>query len=84
MPCQVRPWTAIQEAPVHLLCDARSTPPRIAAVCVEGKDATFADVAPEPATLAQFQLRGDKQIASLEMLAVAFGTMLHSSRRPCA
>ena len=30
--CQFRPWTASHEKPVHMFCDARSTPPRVAAV----------------------------------------------------
>ena len=30
--CETRPWEENKEAPVHLFCDARSTPPRIAAV----------------------------------------------------
>lgn len=29
---QFRPWTASSEKPVHMFCDARSTPPRVAAV----------------------------------------------------
>ena len=57
---------------VQLLCDARSTPPRIAAVCiVDGIQ--YADMEPTAEVLKQFQQRGDNQIASLELLAVAFG-----------
>ena len=31
---QMRPWVERDEKPVHMFCDARSTPPRVAAVLV--------------------------------------------------
>ena len=31
---QMRPWVSRDEKPVHMFCDARSTPPRVAAVLV--------------------------------------------------
>lgn len=70
---QVRQWAINTTKPAHLLCDARSTPPRVAAVCIcEGK-VFYSDMQPSEATLAQFKVRGDNQIASLELLAIAFG-----------
>ena len=30
----MRPWVERDEKPVHMFCDARSTPPRVAAVLV--------------------------------------------------
>ena len=73
---QVRPWRTIQSKTVHLLCDARSTPPRVAAVlCLDGA-MSYTDCAPEPKVLEQFKARRDNQIASLEMLAIAYGRKL--------
>ena len=71
--CEVRQWGVNKSTPVHLLCDARSTPPRVAAVCVIGDSIRYADLEPSRSTLEQFKCRGDNQIASLEMLAIAFG-----------
>ena len=52
----------------------RSTPPRIGAVLVDEDGLiTYTDVAPPPEILKQFQDRRDNQIASLEMLAIAYG-----------
>ena len=70
---QVRQWAVNVAKPVHLLCDARSTPPRIAAVCICDSKVSYSDMQPSASTLAQFTVRGDNQIASLELLAIAFG-----------
>ena len=52
----------------------RSTPPRIGAVLVDEDGLiTYTDVAPPPEILKQFRDRRDNQIASLEMLAIAYG-----------
>ena len=53
---------------------ARSTPPRVAAVCIVDGAYLYADMAPSEEVLAQFRTRADNQIASLEMLAIACGT----------
>ena len=45
-------------------------------MCVIGKEITFADMEPDERVLAQFKARGDNQIASLEMLAIAMGMSL--------
>ena len=76
---QVRVWTQVREPPVHLLCDARSTPPRVAAICIIEGQLLYSDEAPEPRVLEQFKLRGDNQIASLEILAIAFGTQIEGA-----
>ena len=68
-----RQWREIKQAPVHLLCDARSKPPRIAAVLICDGCIEFADMEPDEKVLRQFRARGDNQIASLELLAIAFG-----------
>jgi len=44
---QMRPWVCREERPVHMFCDARSTPPRVAAVlvrCVRRFGATYVSV----------------------------------------
>ena len=57
--------------PSHL---ARSTPPRIGAVLVDEDGLiTYTDVAPPAEILEQFKDRRDNQIASLEMMAIAYG-----------
>ena len=59
--------------PVQLLCDARSTPPRVAAVLLIDGCCEYADMEPQTHTMEQFKRRGDNQIASLELLSIAFG-----------
>ena len=49
----------------------------MAAVLATEKGLWFTDCAPDHRILEQFQIRGDNQIASLEMLAIAYG--LHFS-----
>lgn len=71
--CKVRQWEVNASPPVHLLCDARSSPPRVAAVCFHGNSIEYADYEPSAEVLSQFKRRGDNQIASLELLAIAFG-----------
>ena len=73
---QVRLWEKNLSEPVQLLCDARSTPPRIAAVCITDR-VQYADMEPPADILGQFRKRGDNQIASLELLAVAFGKSMN-------
>ena len=58
----------------------RSTPPRVAAVLAKdhdeeglGRGLWYTDCAPDEGVLSQFRIRGDNQIASLEMLAIAYG-----------
>jgi hypothetical protein len=58
---------------VEMLCDARSSPPRLSAVVSTDEQRFFTDWAPDDLTLSQFQHRGDGQITSLELLAVALG-----------
>ena len=67
---------------MQMLCDARSTPPRIAAVLVADGRIEYADVEPSKEIMKQFIRRGDNQIASLEILSIAFGfsTFAHRLR----
>jgi len=61
------------QKPLQLLCDARSTPPRVAAVLVVDGRIEYADFEPSKEVMSQFTRRGDNQIASLELLSIAFG-----------
>ena len=71
--CQVRAWVPAVTRMAHLLCDARSTPPRIAAVLILDGQTFYSDMEPEPEVMHLFQRRGDGQIMSLELLSIAFG-----------
>ena len=67
----------MQSAPLHLYCDARSVPPRIAAVlCEKGQPTQWADMQPSEKVLACFRKGGDKQIMSLELLSIALGKFI--------
>ena len=71
--CEVRTWKESKQKPVQLLCYARSTPPRAAAVCICDGVIEYADGPPTERMMEQFKIRHDNQIASLEMLAIALG-----------
>ena len=58
----------------------RSTPPRVAAVLFIDGEILYTDCAPDAKILNQFKPRNDNQIASLEMLAIAYGA---SASEPC-
>ena len=62
-----------------MLCDARSTPARLAVVLLHDKRVWYSDLAPPERLLETLRTRGDGQIMSLEILAIAFGmsTMQH-------
>ena len=51
----------------------RSTPPRVAAICFVDGEIYYADKEPDAKVMRQFKPREDNQIASLEMLAIAYG-----------
>lgn len=70
---QLRPWAVARTPAVHLLCDARSTPPRVAAVLMMDGDVFYSDAAPPECILSSFRYREDNQITSLEILSIAFG-----------
>ena len=71
--CEIRQWRESEKDEIHLLCDARSTPPRIAAVLVADGKMYYADAEPSVTVMKQFKSRRDNQIASLELLSIAFG-----------
>ncbi len=45
---ELRPWTQAAPDTVHLICDARSKPPRVAAILVCGATIYFSDMEPSP------------------------------------
>jgi len=56
-----------------MFCDARSTPPRVAAVLFVNGRIFWADMEPDESTLKAFRPRGDNHIMSLEILSIALG-----------
>ena len=70
---ELREWDAVQENPVHLFCDASSTPPHLGAVLFDGSECKWTHMAPPAEVLAQFRPRMDNQIMGLELLAISLG-----------
>ena len=75
-----RPWLGKACSPVHLFCDARSTPPRVAAVLFVDGQIFFTDMEPYPQTLKGFRKRGDNHIMSLELLSIGLGLSSFESK----
>ena len=70
---QERLWQQVSRSPVHLYSDARSTPPRVAAVLIRDGYMHYCDMEPDEETLKNFRIGGDKGIMSLELLSIALG-----------
>ena len=68
-----RQWVCPSGSPVQLFVDARSTPPRVAAVLMHDEQIYFADWEPPRSLMSCFRQRADGMIMSLELLAIAFG-----------
>jgi len=73
---EMRSWKENKQMPVHIFCDARSTPPRIAAVMIKDGRTSFCDMAPSDELMKSFKRRGDNQIMSLEILSIALGIVI--------
>jgi len=58
---------------VDLFCDARGTPPRVAAVIIAGDSIRYTDWEPPASLLETFKPRKDEQIMGQELLAIAVG-----------
>ena len=71
---EVRPWKRERQQPGVMLCDARSVPPRVAAVLIIDGNTFYSDWAPSEKVLASFKRRKDDQIMALELLSIAFGS----------
>ena len=74
--CEERSWRKSREPCGHLFCDARSHPPRVAAVLCIDRQIMYSDWQPDEQVMRCFQSRNDGQIMSLEILSVAFGGRL--------
>ena len=70
---EVASWKQGDMPAAHMFCDARSTPPRAAAVLFIDGEILFAEYAPDAALMRNFKRRRDGQIMGLEVLAVALG-----------
>ena len=68
-----RAWKTPELPPVHLFVDARGQPARCAAVLYIDGAWHYTDGAPSTQHMHRFQQRADKQITSLEILAIAVG-----------
>ena len=71
--CELVPWKLSHQKCVHLFCDARSVPPRIAAVLLIDGQQYFTDCEPPVAAMEFFRPRADNQIMGLELLSIALG-----------
>ena len=67
----------------HLFADARSTPPRVAAVLFARGSIWYTDWEPDAAILRLFHRRSDNQIMSLELLAIAVAMSSFRHLLPC-
>lgn len=71
---QTVPWQKNVTKPLHLFCDARSTPPRVAAVLIGDQRTHYSDWEPTAEVMSCFRKRRDGQIMGLELLSIAFGS----------
>ena len=70
---QERTWAYCRKPFATLLCDARGSPPRVAAVLAIDGMFVFTDCQPDAKMLSFFTPRGDNQILGLELLSIALG-----------
>ena len=70
---ELRLWQPVATRRLTMLCDARSTPPRLAGVLFHEGRVLHSDWEPPCSVLAFLKKRGHGQIMSLELLAIAFG-----------
>ena len=77
--CEKHQWHSKVGEPLHLFCDARSTPPRAAAVLLErGQQTLYCDEEPSETLMSFLEARNDGQIMSLEILSIALGVVAMS------
>ena len=76
----LRPWAATGGSNCKMFVDARSTPPRVAAVLVADGRIEYSDMEPGQEVLAQFKSRKDGLIMCLELLSIAFGLSCFGKR----
>ena len=66
-------WFPPPSKPARLWVDARSTPPRCAAVLSIDGNVLFTDGEPGQSLMHELLQRGDSQIMALEIMAIAVG-----------
>ena len=77
---RTRPWCKGGRRQVHLFCDARGSPPHLAAVLFADGAVWHTNMAVPQCVLDNFEARQDNQIMGLEILSIALG--MHISPRP--
>ena len=70
---EARPWVFPQTLPLHLFCDARGSPPHLAAVLFIGDKCKYVHMEPSEEIMSSFRRRKDNQIMALELLAISVG-----------
>ena len=78
--CVLREWAPHARPLCRLFVDARSKPPRVAAVLVADKRIEYCDLEPPAEVLALFKKRDDGDIMSLELLSIALGLSSFAER----
>ena len=73
-------WETVCDEPVHLFCDASSTPPHLGAVLYEGDECHWTHLEPPAKVLSQFRPRKDNQIMGLELLGISLGMSTFEER----
>lgn len=71
---EMRPWSAPATPPLHLFCDARGSPPHVAAVLFYNGSWLYTHMAPPVELLHLFGERADNQIMGLELLSISLGS----------
>lgn len=72
-------WLEDDSPPCHMFVDAASTPPRCAAVLVINRQVFYTDVKPPQSLMEKFCKRRDKQITTLEIVAIMIGLSTFAS-----
>ncbi len=78
---ETRLWRQPRQKKGVMLCDARSVPPRVAAVLFIDRKRFYSDWQPDEEVMQSFRRRNDNQIMALELLSVAFGSCALSLSR---
>ena len=70
---RARPWGICKKKQIHMFCDARGSPPHIAAVLLADGVVYHTSMRVTDSTLGIFMERQDNQIMGLETLSIALG-----------
>ena len=77
---ETRKWRASTDPVARLFVDAASTPARIAAVLCCNGEISYTDCAPSSSLVGQLSWRRDKQIMSLEIIAIMLALSTFSNK----